>query len=92
MTPHGATMMPADLYPGGRPSTTLEVASAVAVVGAGVTTGRAVTTSSSVTPFTTFSISGEYVDVARSLRATAEIGTEVLKVYGRVVSVGVGTT
>ena len=59
---------------------------------AGVTTGRAVTSNSSVTPFTTFSIRGEYVDVARSLRATAANGTEVLNKYGGVVRVGVGTT
>ena len=37
-------------------------------------------------------MSGVYVDVARSLRARAEVGTDELNVYGGVVKVGVGTT
>ena len=91
LTLHGVTILSPDLYPGGWPSTTLEVVVATVVVG-GVTTGRAVTSSSSDTPFTTFSIRGEYVDVARSLIATTDIGTEVLNEYAGVVRVGVGTT
>ena len=37
-------------------------------------------------------MSGVYVDVARSLIAGLEIGTEELKVYEGVVKLGVGTT
>lgn len=91
MTAHGVTILSAKLDPGGLPSTTLEVVSVAAAV-AGVTTGRAVTSSSLDTPFTTFSIRGKYVEVARSLTPTTDIGTEVLNMYAGVVTVGVGTT
>ena len=107
LTLHGVAILSAELDPGGRPSTTLEVVSVatvvctsplesvrirVARVGAGVTPGRAVTFGVWVTPFTTFSIRGEYVDVARSLTATTDVGTEVLNIYVGVVRVGVDTT
>jgi hypothetical protein len=90
LTLHGVTILSPDLCPGGWPSATLEVVSVAAEAVAGVTTGRAVTSSSLVAPF--FSMRGEYVDVARSLTATTDIGTEVLNKYVGVVRVGVGTT
>lgn len=107
MVPYGLCFSLAELTPGGRPSTTLESGSGltevcteplasvrknVSIVGIGVTPGRAVTFNFSTTPFTISSISGEYVDVARSLSARTEVGIEVLNMYGGVVKVGVGTT
>jgi hypothetical protein len=50
----------------------------VVAVGVGVTSGSAVKFNFWVTPFRTSTISGVYVDVARSLIATAEVGTEEL--------------
>src|SRR5882762_942895 len=102
---HGVAFLSAEVYPGGRPSTTLEVSVdtvvwlaplasvriSVSSVGAGVNSGSAVTFNSEVTPFTTFSIRGEYVDVARSVTATTVVGTEVLNIYESVVRFGVGT-
>ena len=61
-------------------------------VGGGSVSGREVTLSFSMAPFTISSMSGEYVDVPRSLIAGAEVGTEELNVYGGVVKLGVGTT
>jgi len=107
MMPYGLSISLAELYPGGRPSTTLEVGSGltevrtsplasvtrnVASVGTGFTPGRVVTFNFSTVPLTMSSMSGEYVDVARSLRARTEVGMEELNVYGGVVKVGVGTT
>lgn len=107
MMPYGLSISLAELTPGGRPSTTLEsgngltevcteplasVRRNVSSVGIGVTSGRLVTFNFSTTPFTISSMSGEYVDVARSLSARTEVGIEVLNMYGGVVKVGVGTT
>lgn len=107
MMPYGLSISPAELSPGGRPSTTLEVGRGltevctaplesvtrnVASVGIGFTPGRVVTFNFSTVPLTMSSMSGEYVDVARSLRARTEVGIEELNVYGGVVKVGVGTT
>jgi len=107
MMPCGLSIWLADLNPGGRPSTTLEVGNTltevctapvasvtrnVLTVGNGVTPGRVVTFSFSTAPFASSSMSGEYVDVARPLRARTEVGIEELNVYGGVVKVGVGTT
>jgi len=107
MMPYGLSISLAEWNPGGRPSTTLELGSVltevctaplasvtriVASVGVGFTPGRVVTFNFSTMPFTISSMSGEYVDVARSLRARTEVGTEELNVYGGVVKVGVGTT
>jgi len=104
---YGLSVSPAEWNPGGRPSTTLEVGSGltevctaplasvrikVASVGIGFTPGRVVTFNFSTVPLTIFSMSGEYVDVASSLRARTEVGIEELNVYGGVVKVGVGTT
>lgn len=107
MMPYGLSISLAELNPGGRPSTTVEVGSGltevrtaplasvrinVAIVGTGFTPGRVVTFNFSTVPLTICSMSGEYVDVARSLRATTEVGTEELNMYEGVVKVGVGTT
>ena len=107
MMPYGLSISLAELNPGGRPSATLEVGSGltevctaplasvrrnVASVGTGFTTGRVVTFNLSTVPLTMSSMSGEYVDVASSLRARTEVGIEELNVYGGVVKVGVGTT
>jgi len=107
MTPYGMSISPAEWNPGGWPSTTLEIGSgltvvctaplasvrrSVASVGVGFTSGRVVTFNFSTTPLTISSMSGEYADVARSLRARTEVGTVELNVYGGVVKVGVGTT
>ena len=61
-------------------------------MGIGFTPGRVVTFNFSTEPLTISSMSGVYVDVARSVRARTEVGTEELNVYGGVVKVGVGTT
>ena len=61
-------------------------------VGVGTVPGRLVTFNFSTTPFTISSMSGVYDDVARSLIAGSEVGTEELKVYGGVVKLGVVTT
>jgi hypothetical protein len=94
LTPCNLRVALAELDPGGRPSTTVDSGSGLSVVctaplpsvrrttatvGAGVTSGREVTVNFWVTPFWTPTISGEYVDVARSFIATTEVGTEVLK-------------
>jgi len=94
LTPYNLRVALAELDPGGRPSTTVDIGNglsvvctaplpsvrrSVATVGAGVTPGREVTDNFWVAPFWTPTISGEYVDVARSLMATTEVGTEVLK-------------
>lgn len=107
MMPYGLSISLEELNPGGRPSTTLEVGSGltevcteplasvrinVASVGNGFTPGRVVTFNFSTVPLAISSMSGEYVDVARSLTARTEVGTEELNVYGGVVKVGVGTT
>ena len=102
----GLMVLPPELYPGGRPSITVEIGSGLTVVcttplasvrirvssvGVGVASGRAVTTNFCDTPLATCSIRGEYVDVARSVATTTEIGTEVLNMYEGVVGDGVGT-
>jgi len=107
MVPYGLSVSLAECNPGGRPSTTLGVGSGltevcteplasvmkiVESVGVGFTPGRVVTFNFTSTPFTIPSMSGEYVDVARSLRPRTEVGTEELNKYGGVVRVGVGTT
>lgn len=107
-TPYGLRIVALDeRNPGGWPSTTVETGSAltvvctaplasvrrsVAAVGVGVTSGRVVTFNLWVTPFRTSSISGAYVDVARSLTARTVVGMEELNMYEGVVKVGVGTT
>jgi hypothetical protein len=105
-TLNGLNFSPAE-YPGGWPSTTVEAGSgltvvctaplasvrrSVASVGVGFAPGRAVTFNVTTTPLTISSISGVYVDVARSLWARTEVGTEELNVYGGVVKLGVDTT
>jgi len=82
MMPYGLSISLEELYPGGRPSTMLEVGSGltvvctaplasvrrnVASVGTGFTPGRVVTFNFWTVPLTISSMSGEYVDVARSL-------------------------
>ena len=64
----------------------------VTAVGVGVAPGRVVTFNFWTTTFRISSMSGVYVEVARSVIARTEVGTEVLNVYGGVVKLGVDTT
>jgi len=104
--PYGVSISPAERNPGGWPSTTLEIGSGVTEVCTaplasvrrsvenvvvGFTPGRVDTFNFTTEPLTISSMSGEYVDVARSVRARTEVGTVELNVYGGVVKVGVGT-